>query len=310
MRKIKRVYILILLLSTVFAQDYASYAGSFLRSGTGARSIALGSALTAGNDTGFPAYFNPASIAGVDKRQAFFTHHFLSLDRHKSIMSFTTPLPPVGGLSVGWVGSGIGNIDGRTLSGVQTDILSAGEDAIFFSFGISPVNKFSIGGTVKILRNRLPNIEGDITGNGVGFDFGILYNINNNINLALVVKDVKSAYQWSNKLTSELGRVYQDEFPMIVRGGVKIQYQSILIVGDIGAYTVGSDFLGTDYRFGAEYVLVDKYFLRAGWQNDRPAFGIGLKYSIAPKFPSYFDYAIVIEPIGGTTQVISYALHF
>ncbi len=307
---IKRITIFIMLSSLLFAQDYSGYAGSFLRAGTGARSIAMGNALTAGTDLNYPAYFNPAGVAAASNRKLLFTHQFLSLDRHQSIISFTTPLPPVGGISVGWIGAGVNGIDGRDLAGVHTDDLYATENAFLISFGIAPIQHLQVGSTLKILQNQLPNIDGNIIGKGVGFDFGILYAFKANLNFAFVIKNINSAYQWSNKLTDDLGRIYKDKFPLQVRSGVQYKIYSIIIVGDIGSYLADNELLGLDYRIGTEYTYNNSYFLRTGYRNDRLSFGVGFKYHQFDKFTSLFDYAIVVEPVTSLTHVISYAINF
>ncbi len=306
-----KIYITLFLILTTFitAQDYSGFAGNYFHNGTDARSIAMGNALTAGTDLNYPAYFNPAGVASVSNRKLLFTHQFLSLDRRQSVISFTTPLPPVGGISVGWIGAGVNSIDGRDLAGVHTDDLSTNENVFLISFGIAPIQHLQFGGTLKILQNQLPNIDGNIIGNGVGFDFGVLYNFDDNLNLAIVAKNINASYQWSNKLTDDLGRTYKDQFPLQIRSGVQYKINSIIIVGDLGTYFSGKDYLGLDYRIGTEYIY-NNYYLRAGYRNDRMSFGVGFKYRQFDKFTSLLDYAVVVEPVAGLTHVISYAINF
>ena len=302
---------LFLILTTfITAKDYSGYAGNYFHNGTDARSIAMGNALSAGTDLNYPAYFNPAGVASASNKKLLFTHQFLSLDRRQSVISFTTPLPPVGGISIGWISAGVNGIDGRNLAGVHTDYLNTSEDAFLISFGIAPVQHLQFGGTLKILQYQLPNIDGNIIGKGVGFDFGILYNFKANINFAFVIKNINSAYQWSNKLTDDLGRIYKDQFPIQIRTGVQYKINSIIIVGDIGSYLADNELLGLDYRIGTEYTYNNSYFLRTGYRNDRLAFGAGFKYHQFDKFTSSIDYAFVIEPVAGLIHVISYAINF
>jgi len=306
----KKIIVLFLVFNIIIAQDYSGYAGNYLQNGISAKTIAMGSALTAGTDLNYPSYFNPAGVAKVSSKKILFTHQFLSLGRHQSVISFTTPLPPIGGISVGWIGAGVDNIDGRDLTGVHTDNLDATENAFLISFGISPDKHFQIGGTVKILQNQLPNIDGNIIGKGVGFDFGAMYNLNAKYNFAIVIKNINSAYQWSNKLTDDLGRVYKDKFPVQVRTGVQYRINSMIIVGDFGSYISAKKILGLDYKFGAEYIFKNSYHFRAGFRNDRISFGVGFKYLQLDKFTSLIDFATVVEPVAGLTHVISYAVNF
>ena len=228
--------LLLILTSFPIAQDYSGYAGNYLQNGIDAKSIAMGNALTAGTDLNYPAYFNPAGVASVSNKKLLFTHQFLSLDRRQSVISFSTPLPPIGGISVGWIGAGVNDIDGRDLSGRHTEKLNASENAFLISFGLAPVKQLQFGGTVKIMQNQLPNVDSTIVGKGVGFDFGVAYNFNDNLNFAFVIKNIRSGYQWSNKLTDDLGRVYKDKFPIQIRTGVQYRMKSMVIVGDVGSY--------------------------------------------------------------------------
>jgi hypothetical protein len=178
------------------------------------------------------------------------------------------------------------------------------------SFGVSPINKLAVGGSVKILQNRLPNLEGNISGNGVGFDLGAIYNFNEDLGFALVVQNINSAYQWSNKIDADLGRVYKDKFPTQIRTGAKYQYKNILVTGDVGSYFLDKEYLDFDYRFGSEYNLMKKYFIRAGYRNNRVIFGLGLALQQFNKISSNFDYALILEPVGGISNVITYAISF
>jgi len=310
MINVKQIIIIILFCSVLFAQNYFGYAGNYFHNGADARSIAMGNALTAGTDLNYPAYFNPAGVASATNRKLLFTHQFLSLDRRQSVISLTAPLPPVGGISVGWIGAGVNGIDGRDLAGVHTNDLNATENAFLISFGIALLQQLQIGGTLKILQNQLPNIDGNIIGKGIGFDFGVLYNLNDEFNFAFVIKNINSGYQWSNKLTDDLGRIYKDKFPLQFRTGVQYKINSIIIVGDIGSYLADNELLGLDYRIGTEYAFNNNYFFRAGYRNNRSTFGVGLKNHQFDKFTSLIDYALVIEPDASLTHVISYAINF
>jgi len=302
--------LLLILISYTTAQDYSGYAGNYFQNGIDAKSIAMGNALTAGTDLNYPAYFNPAGVASVSSKKLLFTHQFLSLDRSQSVISFTTPLPPIGGISIGWIGAGVNDIDGRDLSGRHTEILNAAENVFLISFGLAPIKQLQFGGTVKILQNQLPNIDSTIVGKGVGFDFGTAYNLNDNLNFAFVIKNINSGYQWSNKLTDDLGRVYKDKFPIQIRTGVQYRTNNIIIVGDIGSYIAENEILDFDYKIGAEYTYKNNYHFRTGFRNDSISFGVGFKYHQFDKFTSLIDFATVVESVAGLTHVISYAVNF
>ena len=304
------VLVMLILMSWILGQNYSGYAGSFVGNGSSARAIALGNALTAGSNLYYPAYYNPAGIANTTKKKILFAHQFLTFDRRQSTLGATLPLPPIGGFSLGWIGSGVTNIQGRNLTGDKTEVLSAAEDLFAISFGIMPFQKLQIGATLKILKNRLPNINGEITGSGVGFDLGILYSINNSLILATVVKNLNAGYQWSNEIDKNLNRTYQDKFPIQLFTGFEFQKYNFLLVSDIGIYFVENDYLDSALRVGIEYALAEDYFVRGGYFANHFAFGVGLELEQFNQIESNIDYAIVIERIGGLSHAISYAVNF
>ena len=55
------ILLFIVLVPSIYGSDYASYSGAFLRMGTSARSLSMGSGFTAEIDQGFAAYHNPVS---------------------------------------------------------------------------------------------------------------------------------------------------------------------------------------------------------------------------------------------------------
>ena len=133
----KRLFFILLFTGlSLNAAYYAGYSGSFLRMGTSARSMAMGSGFTAEVSRGFTAYHNPASVAFVSTRQASFSYHGLSMDRRFITSSFTAHLPPTAGLGIAWVSAGVDGIDGRTSAGEATKTLSTSEDAIYMSFEV------------------------------------------------------------------------------------------------------------------------------------------------------------------------------
>jgi len=302
--------ILILAMSFLFSQDFAGYAGSHFRNGPDARSIAMGNALSAGTDLNYPAYFNPAGVATAKGRKVLFAHQFMTLDRRQSLISFTTPLPPAGGVSVGWISTGVKNIDGRDVEGRRTNIFSTSENGFLISFGLAPFKQFQMGGTVKILQSQLPTGDKTIIGTGIGFDFGILYQLQRNLNFAFVIKNLNSAYQWTNKQSEELSKQYKDEFPYQLRTGIQYGIKSIILVADFGVFFIDGEYLNYDYRLGVEYIFEKNYFIRSGLQGNKFAVGIGLKHYQFDKFTSNFDYAFVLEPGSNLKHVISYAINF
>jgi len=296
------------------AADYAGYSGSFLRMGTSARSLAMGSGFTAEIDQGFSAYHNPASVAFLNKRQLAFSHHGLNLDRRLMMSSISTSLPPTAGLGVAWVSSGVDNIQGRSTAGYKTQILSTSEDAIFISFAQRITPWLALGINVKILNHQLPMNESELAGKGTGFDIGFMVLPEEKLRFAFMIQDLNTNYQWNTGQVFEgEGRIYKESFPTMYRLGTTFTFQRIYFVGDIGVVANQDDILGMTMRFGGEYHISENYFIRGGFGNSRFSLGAGLNFTFLNLNDAFFDYAVVIEPHSasqGMIHVFTYAFNF
>ncbi len=307
-------YLIIIITSLSFAADYAGYSGAFLRMGTSARSLAMGSGFTAEIDQGFSAYHNPASVAFLNKRQLAFSHHGLNLDRRLMMSSISTGLPPTAGLGVAWVSSGVDNIQGRSTSGKKTQILSTSEDAIFISFAQRITPWLALGINVKILNHQLPMNESQLAGKGTGFDIGFMVLPEEKLRFAFMIQDLNTNYQWNTGQVFEgEGRVYKESFPTMYRLGTTFTFQRIYFVGDIGVVANQDDILGMTMRFGGEYQISENYFIRGGFGNSRFSLGAGFNFTFLNLNDAFFDYAVVIEPHSasqGMIHVFTYAFNF
>jgi len=307
-------YLIIIIISLSFAADYAGYSGAFLRMGTSARSLAMGSGFTAEIDQGFSAYHNPASVAFLNKRQLAFSHHALNLDRRLMMSSISTGIPPAAGLGVAWVSSGVDNIQGRSTSGYKTQILSTSEDAIFISFAQRITPWLALGINVKILRHQLPMNESELAGKGTGFDIGFMVFPEEKLRFAFMIQDLNTNYHWNTGQVFEgEGRVYKESFPTMYRLGTTFTFQRIYFVGDIGVVANQDEILGMTMRFGGEYHISENYFIRGGFGNSRFSLGAGLNFTFLNLNDAFFDYAVVIEPHSasqGMIHVFTYAFNF
>ena len=307
-------YLIIIITSLSFAADYAGYSGTFLRMGTSARSLAMGSGFTAEIDQGFSAYHNPASVAFLNKRQLAFSHHALNLDRRLMMSSISTGLPPTAGLGVAWVSSGVDNIQGRSTSGYKTQILSTSEDAIFISFAQRITPWLALGINVKILNHQLPMNESQLAGKGTGFDIGFMVLPEEKLRFAFMIQDLNTNYHWNTGQVFEgEGRIYKESFPTMYRLGTTFTFQRIYFVGDIGVVANQDDILGMMMRFGGEYHLSENYFIRGGFGNSRFSLGAGFNFTFLKLNDAFFDYAVVIEPHSasqGMIHVFTYAFNF
>ena len=305
---------IIITTSLCIAADYAGYSGSFLRMGTSARSLAMGSGFTAEIDQGFTSYHNPAGVAFLDKRQLGFSYHALNLDRRLMMSSISTGLPPTAGMGVAWVSSGVDNIQGRSTAGSKTQVLSTSEDALLISFAQRITPWLALGINVKVLNHQLPMNESQLAGKGTGFDVGFMVLPDEKLHFAFVIQDLNTNYQWNTGDVFEgEGRVYKESFPTMYRLGTTFIFQRIYFTGDIGVIAHQDDILGATIRFGGEYRLEENYFIRAGFGNNRFSLGAGLNFTFLKLNDAFFDYAVVVEPHSvsqGMIHVFTYAFNF
>ncbi|MBC8216119.1 MAG: hypothetical protein H8E64_06375 [Candidatus Marinimicrobia bacterium] len=309
-KSIQRILILLILtISTLTGRDYAGYAGSFLRMGTTARSVAMGGGFTAEIDRGFTAFNNPAGVSFLEFRHASFSHQQLPLDRRLIASAFSAKLPPTAGISLAWVSAGVNDIDGRTSSAVHTEYLSSGEDAVYISFAQRIQGWFGVGISIKILNQQLPMNNNEVAGKGIGFDVGMLIKPNENFAAGLMVQDLNSGYQWNTGEIFDRGMIYKEIFPTIYRAGIRFRKWDVDIVGDGSVITNHESLLGLDIRIGTEYTMNEDYFLRAGIGNSRISLGAGMKYRVFKKREAFLDYAFRFGSVAGVEHIFTYAFN-
>ena len=281
------------------------FAGAHLRFGLGAKAIAFGNSGVAAPPDGFSFYYNPSKISFVARRYVSFTHYFLSLDRVFNCISLSLPLKPTAGLSLSWIHAGVKDIEGRTYSGLVDEIYNTGEDAFFMSFSNRFFKKLSLGISLKILRNDLV----EITGKGIGFDFGLFYNVHTNFKMGVTVCDAGSGYSYNTqKLFPEQGSTYIDEFPTLIKAGFYLKIlEKVELVSDI-EYSDREEF---KIHAGAGYTLSKLARVRIGLNNGSFASGIGLKYDFIGDIDSILDYAMIFGiPGEGVSHVFSWQFTF
>lgn len=308
MKSLRYIFTLLIgfsVIATADTGDNAGYAGSFLRMGLGARSLAMGNAGVADSENGFAAYYNPAGLSFLKDRHLSTTYYFLSLDRQLHYVGLAFPLKPSAGISIAWLHAGVTDIQGRTFTGVPDEIYDTGEDVFYLSFSNAFHRRIAVGLNFKILTHNMLGL----TGSGLGFDVGILLKPFDRISLGILLKDIGAGYTWNTQdLFGDRGGNYTDTFPQILKIGLAYHDNSTFtFIGDVEL----SD--KQDYRvhFGGEYLVGDILFLRMGMDNINPTFGAGLAYGFIKNIRTQIDYSALIGIVGeGNTHVFSWEFKF
>ena len=302
------------LASTAVAQ-IGGEPGAFSRLGFGARGMAMGNAMSAVATGDVVSYYNPALAPAATYRTATASFGILSLDRSLNFVSFTLPLRPKAGISIGLINAGVSNIDGRDSDGKQTGALRTSENQVFLGFGVRASEDLQLGIGLKLLYYHLYT---DIASTTVGIDAGALYRAGNGVTLALTLRDINSRYKWdTSTLFGQSGQTTEDKFPMLVTAAA-----SYMLPDSIGLIAVEIERSSSSTliaRAGAEVPLVPEFTIRAGidrvdlderGNGVRPSFGFTARTTIGSWTPAV-HYALVLEPFSPSPlHMISLAVAF
>ncbi|MCK4559326.1 MAG: PorV/PorQ family protein [Calditrichia bacterium] len=301
---------ILLLPAILFASENGGYAGSFLRMGVGARAISMGNTGVAHPTNAYSTFYNPASFGLIEDHLVGLSYSFLSLDRRFEFVSFSMKVPPEAGFSIGWIESGVGDLKSYNSIGEITGDINQSANAVYFSFGRKFSDKLSIGVSLKILFEFINDgtDEFDYSSNGVGFDIGILYKINDDLILGGQVKDINSKFKANTDKIFERGGTTIDKFPVSSRIGAfyHTPLQWLRAAYDFEWSNKGLK----KHHLGLEAVHGKNLALRIGLNGDNIVFGGGLDFMIF-KTVSYLDYAFVPSIIDeGSSHVFSWQILF
>ena len=249
-------------LDKALVQQATGAAGLFLRMGVGARALGMGGAFTGIADDPSAAYWNPAGLGQIHNFQFEFMNVNLPFDRTFNYFSATLPLKRFMTFGVSWVGFKVENLEARTSNSAEPDFLfNNTQNAFFLSMGTSLTHNFSIGGSLKVIRNEL----GSFAANGLGFDGSILFQPTDRLSLGLLVQDIGTDYRWEGGLTEGI--------PMTLRLGTAWKIlDGVIVAVDVSKTTDESP----QYHIGAEIRPVNSLPLRIGWNDAQITGGAGI----------------------------------
>ena len=300
--------------SILHGQDFARFPGSFMRMGTTARAVSLGSALTADSHHGLTGVYNPAGTAFLEKRHGTAGHQILSLDRQLSCVGITMKLPPTAGIGIAWIHAGVNHIEERNDEGEYSGRLSTGENAFILSFAQNFSGRFALGLNAKMMTHTLPIYDEKLMGTAVGVDLGFLYKVNDFVHLGGVVQNLNAKYQWkTNAIFEDKGTIDYENFPVIYRVGIKSRFVNFQVLCDVEFVTNNSLLLGKRLNGGIEYYLNENVTFRSGFGEERFGIGFGYTYFKLDNYGVTMDYSAVMDELqkfNGVTHVISSSFSF
>ena len=301
------LFILLFFNSSAFCDIVGGYPGSSFRYGTNARAIALGSSLLSNYNNGFNAFSNPALLSKIKTKEYGVSYFPMSLDRSIQVISLSNALPPSAGMSLSFVKSGTDDIIVKDNANNNVGNTSQSESYGLMSFG-TYFGKLSLGINLKAVFN---NLAKEFSSKGIGFDIGLLYSLNDKINIGLMMKDLNTKYIWDDINNN----IYEEKFPSI--------------------YSLGFDYRSTVYSLFSQYDIIsveDKQFeemktgleidlnktiftfplfIRLGYKSSTSnnTFGFGFPFEINNKLKLVFDYAIDLGKMEeGVSHLISFSI--
>lgn len=314
---LKLVSILFLIYTTVPAQKLSGIPGAFADVGFGAKPVAMGGAFVGlANDVN-SVIWNPAGLGTTENYQVSFSYFKQMQLVNYQYFSASASLSKASNRSIGFalISSGDEALREYTFYG------SYAQKIAFLLVGINLKVRYASFGNNKLSESDFlvfdqdeitEGIANQVKGKALGFglDLGVLYKLNKDITLGMLLRDMASPVNWDsetdNPLTETKGK-YSENIPMeLIFGSSFNVFPGLIFAADYypSLYTETSNRI----RMGVEGTLLDIVALRAGVQrfiNDEDmnkiTFGIGLNIGVGNMI-FHFDYAYVVEPINNTQR--------
>ncbi len=330
MKKILVVVILFILNINVFSQSkVGTTAANFLLVGVSARTVALGEASVASGVDASGMYYNPAIICFIPSNQIVLNHvqwfAGIKFDYGTSVIN----LGNIGNVGCFFNSMNSGQIEITTEerpNGIGAKYTVS--DIVFgLTYGRSLTDRFNIGATFKYIKSTIMNTSASAIASDVGLTFHTPYDPLSigfsitNIGTEMRMDGPDLAGRWDPDPrvngNNDAIVVYQYtkswDLPVTLRFGTNfVVFKSLSNKVYLLADAV---FPNSNYNYvniGAEYILMDKYYLRVGMRQlfltdaeGRINFGAGLHLK---KF--FFDYAYSDRGFLDYVQYFTFGINF
>lgn len=332
----KKFLIVFLILSSVaFSQSKTgSTAAPFLNMAIGARAISMGSAFVATASDVSALYWNPAGLSRLNNNEAMFTQSnwFAGINYNWSGAVLKMGENQAVGLSVTYLDYGDMEITTLSEQAGTGQMFTATDMTLALSYAFNLTDKFSIGGSVKYIQQKIWNSSAS----AIAVDVGTLFHSDlYGIKIAATITNFGSDMRMDGKdlLVQHdidplvfgnndqiLARLRTDEFPLPLtfRVGIAKDFQILedhKVTLAIDALHPGDN--EESLNVGGEYVFDNMISLRAGYKSlflenseEGLTAGVGVYYQFAPTLGLYFDYAYQDFGIFKSTQHFTFGIKF
>ncbi len=322
--KKQAIYIFVLLVTIFLSQNqlraqakYGTSAAPFLGISIGPMGQAMGGSYVSYGRDATALYWNPGAISRAGKSQLYISNTNWFLDTRYNWMGVLVDLSTLGTLGLQIAYLDYGEEDRTTVDEQQGtgERWSASDLFTTVSFARNLTDRFSIGGSLKMIQQRIFNESAT----GYAVDIGLLYITRlNGMRLGMSITNFGGKMQMDGKdllhtydqdpdhfgnngtITSKLNTA-EWPIPLFFRVGVSMEaLQTVNNVISISADAVVPGDNTTIMNLGAEYAFKDLIFLRGGYQSmmrkhtqEGWSFGLGVKYFVPGLSQIQVDYSFM-----------------
>jgi len=305
----RKLWVLILFLPLLaYGQDFAkvgTVGAQFLKISVGARGAGMGGAYESVANDVTAMFYNPSGLVYVENMSAFLSHTAWLADMGFEALALAKKIPNFGvvGFGIGYLGSG--DIERTTVESPDGGIGNFSTEHWFASVSLARrlTDKFSVGGNVKFIRERLD----DENSNAWATDLGVTYLTGfKSLRMAMSVRNFGPEIQLSGEYCDlDNGQPLANpseylpyHFPMTFKLGAAMELAENEDYRLTGAVDVEhpNDNLER-LRVGLEGAVWKKFMLRSGYafnhDTESLAFGAGFLLNNMSVDYSYTDYGIL-----------------
>lgn len=269
-RRLNLFFVILSALLIMSVQSEAGDAGreSVFSVGIGAKAVGMGGGFTSLSHDGSSVYYNPAGLTLLSSQELSFMYLNLFEGSEFHFGSWVLPVGDRFGVGVGYMRVGTNDIIKRQ-NFVPLGTFSYSQSQFLFSLGYNTANRVSVGGTMKVVNQELD----DRSDYSVAADAGMVIILPYKFRIGLAARDFIPA---KFKLDDD-----DEKLPTTIAGGVGVDQISI---------TENTKFSGTveiekaenrneKLHAGGEFLFNDDYAIRAGYDRDNLALGLGCNIS-------------------------------
>ncbi len=290
--------LLALALGSFAAEDDIINAAPYLRTGAGARPIAMGGASAAVTDDATATVWNVAGLSKVKSTAVASMYNARDdLDRKHNFIAIAKSVEKIGTFGIAWINAGVDDIDRYSASDVHEGSFDSSENAFLLSYGavFDPVR---LGGGIKVLQQKLDPQDDDTDLGFGGLDVGVMADPVEAITLGLTIQNI-------------FGKIADASVPIQVRLGIALKLlpeESLLLAVDLDKAFVELEGETAILHMGAEYWAADLIGFRLGVTSEKD-FSAGLGINIEDILVDY-AYSIKRDGLEPDTHYVSISASF